>query len=98
MSKIVGDVDAAKENWGFITGDNAASCVGKLFWFGPMRWLKKLMFHTPSVYIFIFASAVYHDKIWYLSRGRDVVNDWLEKSPWGKLFADYQAGKLKIIA
>jgi uncharacterized protein (DUF362 family) len=93
--EIVGDIDAAKESWGFFTGDNAASCVGKLFWFGPMRWLEELMFHTPLVYIFIFASAIYHDKIWYPSRGRKVVNEWLEKSPWGQLFTHYQPGKLK---
>ncbi len=93
---IVGDVDVEKENWGFVTGDNTASNVGKLFWFGPMRWLEKLMFHTPLVYIFIFASAIYHDKIWYPSKGRETVNDWLEKSPWGELFAHYQAGKLKV--
>jgi len=91
--EIVGDVDVAKESWGFVTGDNAASCVGKLFWFGPMRWLEEMMFHTPLVYIFIFASAIYHDKIWYPSKGRNAVNDWLEKSPWGKLFAHYQPGK-----
>ena len=94
--EIVGDTDVAKESWGFATDDNAASCVGKLFWFGPMRWLEKLMFHTPLVYIFIFASAIYHDKIWYPSKGKETVNDWLEKSPWGKLFVDYQAGKLKL--
>ena len=90
--EIVGDVDAAKERWGFSTGDNAASCVGKLFWFGPMRWLEKLMFHTPLVYCFIFASAVYHDRIWHPSKGRKVVNQWLSESPWGGLFADYKPG------
>jgi len=93
--EIVGDVDAAKESWGFFTGNNAASCVGKLFWFGPMRWLEEVMFHTPLVYIFILASAVYHDKIWYPSKGRKTVNEWLEESPWGKLFAHYQPGQLK---
>ena len=91
--EIVGDVDAGKENWGFVTGDNAASCIGKLFWFGPMRWLEKLMFHTPLVYMFILASAVYHDKIWFPSQGRKIVNNWLETSPGGKLFADYQPGR-----
>ena len=90
--EIVGDIDAAKERWGFRTGDNAASCVGKLFWFGPMRWLEKLMFHTPLVYFFIFASAVYHDRIWHPSKGRKVVNQWLSESPWGRLFADYKPG------
>ncbi|MBW8002788.1 MAG: DUF362 domain-containing protein [Planctomycetes bacterium] len=92
--ELVGDVDAGDERWGFSTGDNAASCVGKLFWFGPMRWLEELMFHTPLVYMFIFASAVYHDKIWYPSKGRKVVNEWLKESDWGKLFSQYQPGKV----
>ncbi|MDD5459098.1 MAG: DUF362 domain-containing protein [Phycisphaerae bacterium] len=91
--EIVGDVDIEKENWGFVTGNNAASCVGKMFWFGPMRWLEKLMFHTPVVYMFILASAVYHDRIWYPSKGKKVVNEWLENSPWGHLFAHYEVGK-----
>ena len=91
--EIVGDIDLERENWGFATGDNAASSVGKLFWFGPMRWLQKLMFHTPIVYSFIFASAIYHDRIWYPLKGKKVVEDWLTNSPWGRLFADYHPGK-----
>ena len=91
--EIVGDVDVSKENWAFETGDNAASCVGKLFWFGPMRWLEELMFHTPVVYIFILASAIFHDKIWYPLRGRRAVNMWLKESPWGRLFANYRPGE-----
>lgn len=93
--EIVGDVDVEKENWNFQTGDNTASSVGKLFWFGPMKSLQRLMFHTPLVYGFIFASAVYHDKIWYPSKGKEVVNDWLANSHWGRLFADYEVGRLK---
>ena len=91
--EIVGDADAADERWGFSTGDNAASLVGKLFWFGPLKWLERLMFHTPIVYAFIFASAIYHDRIWYPSAGRKAVNDWLANSPWGRLFADYKPGR-----
>jgi len=94
--EIVGDVDVEKENWGFVTGDNAASSVGKLFWFGPMRWLEKLMFHTPLVYGFIFASAIYHDRIWYPLKGKKVVNNWLADSPWGRLFARYAPGRLNV--
>ena len=60
-----------------------------------MRWLEKLMFHTPIVYAFIFASAIYHDKIWYPSKGKKVMEDWLENSQWGKLFKDYTPGTLK---
>jgi len=87
--EIVGDIDIAKERWAFNTGDNAASSIGKLFWFGPLRSLQRLMFHTPIVYLFIFASAFYHDKIWYSTKGKKIVNEWLKNSPWGKLFSNY---------
>ena len=90
--EIVGDLDAAAERWGFHTGDNPASAVGKLFWFGPGRQLQRLMFQTPLVYAFIFASAIYHDHVWYPTRGRRIVDDWLANSPWGRLFAAYQPG------
>ncbi len=90
--EILGDVDAAQENWGFHTGDNPASSVGKMFWFGPMKWLQKLMFHTPIVYTFIWASAIYHDRIWYPRKGSKIVNDWLANSPWGRLFDTYEPG------
>ncbi len=92
--EIVGNIDIEKENWQFKTGDNTASNVGKLFWFGSMKRLQRLMFHTPLVYGFIFASAIYHDKIWYPSKGKEIVDDWLENSPWGQLFANYKPGKL----
>jgi uncharacterized protein (DUF362 family) len=92
--EIVGDAEAAAENWGFHTGHNAASRVGKLLWFGPLRWLQYLMFHTPIVYVFIVGSAVYHDHLWYPLVGRKTVNDWLTRSPWGRLFADYQPGRM----
>jgi uncharacterized protein (DUF362 family) len=94
--EIVGDIDVEKENWGFVTGDNAASSVGKLFWFGPMRWLQKLMFHTPIVYSFILASAIYHDRIWYPLKGKKIVNDWLTNSDWGRLFSEYVPGGLHL--
>jgi uncharacterized protein (DUF362 family) len=88
--EIVGDVDVAAENWHFHTGSNTASRVGRLFWFGPLRWLQWLMFHTPLVYAFIFGSAIYHDRLWYPLRGRKVATRWLRHTPWGRLFAHYE--------
>ena len=64
--------------------------VGRALWFGPLRWLERLMFRTPVVYAFILASAVYHDHVWYRLRGRHIVRRWLAESPWGRLFATYQ--------
>jgi len=84
--EIVGDVDAARQRWGFQTGANAAARVGRLCWFGPLAGLQRLLFHSPLVYAFIFASAVYHDWVWYPLHGRRIVNRWLNESPWGRLF------------
>jgi len=86
--EIVGDVDVEKENWAFHTGNNAASRVGNVFWFGPLKWLQKLMFHTPIVYAFIFGSAIYHDKIWYPTTGKKIVDRFM-KTEWGRLFEKY---------
>jgi len=88
--EIVGDVELEKENWHFQTGNNAASSIGKLFWFGPMKKLQRLMFHTPLVYAFIFASAIYHDQVWFPLHGKKVARDWLKNSPWGNLFETYK--------
>ena len=60
--EIVGDVDAAKENWDFHVGKNLVRVGGgDLIWFGPLKRFQKLFFHTPLVNGFILASDVYHD-------------------------------------
>jgi len=91
--ELVGNVDAAAENWGFHTGNNAAGRVGKAMWFGPLRFLQRVMFHTPIVYAFIVASAVYHDCVWYPLHGRRVAKTWRKESPWGQLFETYHPGQ-----
>ena len=70
-------------------GDNAASKVGDLFWFGPFKPLAKLMFQTPMVNAFIMGSFFYHDYIWYPLKGQKVVQKWLDETEWGKLFQEY---------
>src|SRR5215471_8600662 len=53
--EIVGD-DISHESWGFEVGDNGASVVGDLMWFGPMKRFQKIFFHTPLVNVFIVGS------------------------------------------
>jgi len=81
--------DIKDENWHFYVGDNAASKVGDICWFGPLKFLQHFLFHTPIVNLFIFASAFYHDKIWYPLKGKKIVNEWY-KTEWGKLFLKYK--------
>jgi len=93
--EIAGDEDAARENWRFSVGDNMASRVGDVLWFGPLKRLQKLFFHTPLVYVFVAGSYVYHDFLWYPVLGTRRVREFLRASPWGALFARYlssQAG------
>jgi hypothetical protein len=86
--KIVGE-DIAEINFGFAVGDNMASRMGNLLWFGPLQRLQKLFFHTPLVYLFIYASFLYHDYLWWPFKGMRVQRDNALNTKWGRLFAQY---------
>jgi uncharacterized protein (DUF362 family) len=93
--EIVGD-DISGENWHFHVGDNGASMVGDLLWFGPLKGLQKLFFHTPLVHLFITGSEVYHDYYRWPLRDRRVFERWRASTSWGRLFAQYEtAGVLR---
>jgi len=86
--EIVGD-DVSGESWGFEVGDNGASRIGDLMWFGPLKRFQKLFFHTPLVNAFIFGSEVYHDYYRWPLRDRRVFDQWREQTQWGALFDRY---------
>ena len=87
--EIVGDEAIANENWHFEVGVNFATGAGRLLWNSPLKILQKMLFHTPLVYLFVFASAAYHDWLWYPIKGKRVVNKWIKENQWGKLFESY---------
>jgi uncharacterized protein (DUF362 family) len=87
--EVVGMPEVANERWGFKVGVNLGTGTGMLLWRSPLRVFQKLLFHTPIVNIFIFASEYYHDRFWYPLKGRKVVEQWLRESPWGQLFQQY---------
>ena len=86
--EVVGE-DISEVNFNFQQSDNAVSRVGKLFWFGPFRALQKLMFHTPLVYAFVFGSFLYHDYIWWPTKGKKRMR-MIADSEWAKLFQSYR--------
>jgi uncharacterized protein (DUF362 family) len=86
--EIVGD-DITSESWGFEVGDNAASRVGDVMWFGPLKKLQKLFFHTPLVNVFVAGSELYHDYYRWPTKDRGVFEYWKATTPWGKLFDSY---------
>src|SRR5262252_4580754 len=88
--EIVGDTDAAKENWNFHVGKNLVRVGGgDLIWFGPLKRFQKLFFHTPLVNGFILASDVYHDFYRWPLVDRKVFERWCETTAWGQMFLRY---------
>jgi uncharacterized protein (DUF362 family) len=90
--EIVGDEDAAKENWHFQGPFHemtfASKMQHKIYW-GPLKkpleWSLKTVL-APWAYI---ASVVYHDLFWYPFKGQQQMQAVLE-SEWGRLFRSFE--------
>jgi uncharacterized protein (DUF362 family) len=90
--EIVGDVEAAKENWNF-TGPfkkmTFASQMQHYIYWGPLKkpieWSLKTVL-APWAYM---ASVIYHDSIWYPMNAERNIKRVLD-SPWGRLFENWE--------
>ncbi len=91
--EIVGS-DISNESWGFHVGDNGASMIGDLMWFGPLKSMQKLFFHTPIVNVFIFGSEAYHDYYRWPLKDRKIFEQWRTETHWGELFRKYESGEV----
>jgi uncharacterized protein (DUF362 family) len=89
--EVVGDTQLADQRWGFSVGDNGASMVGDVMWFGPLKRFQKFFFHTPLVNLFVMGSEAYHDYYRWPLRDRRVFERWRAETHWGQLFDHYQA-------
>ncbi len=87
--EVVGE-DISGVNFGFQVGDNFASKFGDALWFGPLKTLQRLCFHTPLVYLFIFGSFLYHDYIWWPTQGKKIQRTHALDTKWGDLFESYR--------
>jgi len=87
--ELVGD-DVSGENWGFHVGWNLHRFLAWMAWYGPTRFLQKLVLRTPLVAIPTLVSEVYHDYIQWPLRFRRIYERWREETAWGKLFQRYQ--------
>jgi len=93
--ELVGDEEAARENWHFVGPYQkmtfASKMQHKIYW-GPLKkpleWTLKTVL-APWAYI---ASVVYHDSFWYPTRARDMMHDVLA-GDWGRLFQNWNRAK-----
>ena len=91
--EIVGDEDAAAENWHFDGPFKnmtfASRMQHKIYW-GPLRkpveWSLKTVL-APWAYA---ASVVYHDSFWYPLKAKALMREVLA-SPWGRLFRGWES-------
>ncbi len=86
--EVVGK-DISGMNFKFRVGDNSASRIGDAIWFGPLKGLQNLFFHTPLVNLFVFGSYFYHDYVWYPTIGKKRTAEYTKNSQWMRLFEQY---------
>ena len=90
--EIVGDLEAAKENWQFTGPFKKMTFASKMqhhIYWGPLRtpieWSLKTVL-APWAYI---ASVLYHDSFWYPMYAERQMRQALS-SPWGRLFENWE--------
>ena len=75
-------------NFNFTTGKSPIIAGDQLFRKGALSFIEPLLFHTPLFKLCIFASAFYHDYLWYPTVGRKYIGQFM-KTQWGELFQQY---------
>ena len=87
--EVVGD-DVSGESWGFEVGSTLHKKLAYLSWYGPAKFLQKLIFRTPLVCIPVLFSEFYHDYYRWPVKECKVYDRWREDTPWGQLFVRYE--------
>jgi uncharacterized protein (DUF362 family) len=87
--EVVGDVEAARENWHFEVGKCFHQFAAWITWFGPTRFLQSWLTRPPILYLGNFYSYFYHDVLHWRLKERAVYERWLRESQWGQLFERY---------
>jgi uncharacterized protein (DUF362 family) len=86
--EIVGD-DISGESWGFKVGGHLHSFLGWMTWYGPTKFMQKIVTRPPFVAIPIIFSEVFHDYYHWPLKERKIYERWLKESQWGHLFQKY---------
>lgn len=85
--EIIGE-DISNVNFNFTTNKSLVIAGDQLFRKGALSFIEPLLFHTPLFKFCIFASAFYHDYLWYPTAGKKYINQFM-KTQWGELFQKY---------
>ncbi len=84
---IIGE-DISRVNFRFRTAKSPVIFWDQMFRKGALSFVEPLLFHTGLFNMCIFASAFYHDYLWYNTVGKRRINRF-NRTKWGKLFKNY---------
>lgn len=87
--ELVGDEVLFSRNFGFRTKRSLVIWGDQMLRRGPLRFLEKILLHSPLVVWAPFASNVYHDWLWYPTVGRAIIRGY-NQTAWGRLFQHYR--------
>jgi len=79
-------------NFGFKTKKSLVIWGDQMLRLGPLKFLEKILLHSPLVVWAPFASNVYHDYFWYPTVGKQRIREF-SNTEWGRLFDDYTSGQ-----
>ena len=86
--QVVGE-DISGVNWGFSGVENTFASRGqKLIYWGPLKFLEKVLLRSPLAGWSFLASNLYHNGYWLNTHGRRRINAALQ-TKWGQLFEGY---------
>ncbi|HYN87585.1 MAG TPA: hypothetical protein VER55_03595, partial [Ardenticatenaceae bacterium] len=93
--KIVGDEDAARENWQLHGNENSFASRGqKLIYHGPLKPLERALLRSPLTPWSYIASNLYHNTFWYPFVGHPRMQKILNETGWGALLRSYGGGPI----
>jgi uncharacterized protein (DUF362 family) len=85
--EVVGE-DISEVNFGFSTKRSFVIWGDQMLRKGCLRFLEKLLLHSPLVFWAPLASNLYHDLLWYPTIGKKRIREFM-KTEWGRLFQKY---------
>jgi hypothetical protein len=86
----VGD-DISNESWNFKIGHNSHSFLAWMAWYGPTKFLQKLILRTPLVVVPTLIGEIEQDYLYWPLKYRQIAKQWRDETAWGRLFQRYLA-------
>ena len=93
--EIIGE-DVSKINWNFKVKRSIVIWGDQMVRKGKLSFMEKLLHNKVFFAGPILGSLIYHDMLWYPTKGKRIINDFMN-TEWGKIFETYPSESPGII-